>query len=564
MYEVPLPDFTKGRENDAIRDDVLFTTKHVDNEPSYRPVVGVSLGCELGRLALPHVDTTDPQTTLGGMGKRLAFVPPYPIKVKLRRLKRFTERWCKRNLTPLRPDSDTSFETWISGTGYDNARKDALRKVFSELLEDPYYQTTFKDRGVNCFVKDETYDEYKYSRGIYSRTDVFKVLVGPIIKLIEHEIYSLPQFIKKVPVSERPKKIMEMFSDDAFYLSTDYTSYEGHFKKLAMESIECVMYEYMIQYLPQRDWFRSQFMKTITGVNHCNFYYFVLQVEATRMSGEMNTSLGNGFSNLMLMYFVCNERGLSEPPGYVEGDDGIFRFTNLKNVPTTLDFEELGFTIKIDQHRDLCTASFCGIVFSEEDLNNITDPISAMLSFGWSTRRYCRSKKKIQMELLRAKAFSMLYSYPGCPILRSLAEYAIRVTEGYHTKFNIQNEYEREKIRGMMKYVFENDMFSKIKIGMSTRILVNDKYGIPVETQLLFEKYLDGLNDLQTLDSDLLFSFIHKDVIDYSLRFVVEVDYKRKDIDYLPWQMGLMHKPYTKEFIDSVNINKTVLYAHWK
>jgi len=560
MYEVPLPDFDPKGE--GMRDDAVFVPKHTDNEPSYRPVVGVSLGCELGSLALPHVDTTDPLTTLGGMGKRLAFKPPFPIKVKLRKIKRFVRRWCKRNLTPLRPDSDTSFETWISNTGYDNARKEALREVYNLLLQDPYYKTSFKDRGVNCFVKDETYDEYKYSRGIYSRTDVFKVLVGPIIKLIEHELYSCPQFIKKIPVSERPKKIMEMFTSDAFYASTDYTSFEGHFKRKVMQSIECEMYEYMIQYLPQRDWFSSEFINTILGTNQCNFYYFVLQVEATRMSGEMNTSLGNGFSNLMLMYFVCEERGLPEPPGFVEGDDGIFRFTNKNNVPTKEDFANLGFTIKIDWHRDLSTASFCGIVFSEDDLNNVTDPISAMLSFGWSTRRYCRSKNKIQKELLRAKSFSMLYSYPGCPILRSLAEYGIRVTEGSHTKFAPENMYERDKVKSMMKYVFENHFFTNIKIGISTRILISDKYGIPVETQILYEKYLDGLNQIQTLNSDLLFSFIHKDVVDYSLRYVREVQYTRKDLDYLSWHSG-SPIPYSKDVVDRVNAKGTVLYKKW-
>jgi hypothetical protein len=174
-----------------MRSDVEVVPKHIDNEPSYRPVVGASLGCELGGLALPHVDITDPETTLGGLGKRLAFTPPAYNKVKLRKIKRFVRRWCKNNLTPLSPDSDTSFETWLADTSYTNSRKDSLRSVYNELLQDPYYKTNFKEKGVDCFVKDETYPEYKYPRGIYSRTDTFKVLVGPIIKLIEHELYSV-------------------------------------------------------------------------------------------------------------------------------------------------------------------------------------------------------------------------------------------------------------------------------------------------------------------------------------------------------------------------------------
>lgn len=549
-----------------LRSDVEIVPKKIDNEPSYRPVVGASLGCELGGLALPHVDTTDPETTLGGLGKRLAFKPPAYNKVKLRKIKRFVQRWCKNNLTPLSPDSDTSFETWLAGTSYTNARKDALREVYRQLLEDPYYKNSHRDKGVDCFVKDETYPEYKYPRGIYSRTDTFKVLVGPIIKLIEHELYStksmkydLPYFIKNVPVSERPQMLMNMYTLDAFYAATDYTSFEGHFKKKIMMSIECQLYEYMIQYLPQREWFESEFLATILGVNECNFYYFILKVEATRMSGEMNTSLGNGFSNLMMMLFICEEKGIPEPPGFVEGDDGIFRFNDRSKVPIAKDFLELGFTIKIEWHTNLSTASFCGIVFSEEDLNNVTSPIDALLSFGWTTRRYSRSNKKVYMELLRAKAFSMLYSYPGCPILRKLAEYGIRVTEGYHTRFNIQNVYQSEKAKVVMKTVFQNEMFSKIKIGNSTRCLIAERYGIPVDTQILFEEYLDSLDCIQTLDSDLLFSFVNKDVLDYSVRYVVDVDYKRRDLDYLPSANVGVPLPFSRMMVTEMNEKRQVL-----
>lgn len=562
MREVKLPDLSE------IRDDVEFKPSHMDNEPTYRPVVGVSLGCELGGLASPHVDTTDPLTSLGGMGKRLAFRPPWPVKVKLRKIRRFTLRWCRRNLTPLSPDSDVSFETWIANAPYTQVRKDQLTKIYEEKCsKDPYYNVYFAkrkgkitDTEVMSFIKDETYDEYKYSRGIYSRTDVFKVIVAPVIKLIENEIYKTEYadndyrsyFIKKVPVSQRPQEIMEMYSADAIYAATDYTSFEGHFKSCIMKCIEGTVYEYMIQLLPCAAFFRETFLRTIYGLNACNFYYFVILIEATRMSGEMNTSLGNGISNLLIMLFICEQRGLPPPRGYVEGDDGIFRFMNKHNVPTIADYADLGFTIKIEWHKSLATASFCGIIFSEEDLNNITDPISTMIGFGWTTRRYCRSKDKKLKELLKAKSFSLLYSYPGCPILRNLAEYGLRVTQDSRFLFNPENTYEREKVISMLEYVTGNPKFSEITIGMSTRILVSERYGIPVETQILFEKYLDSLNTIQTLNVDLLMSFIHPDAADYSLRYVCDVDYKRSDLDYLP-SYNSSAIPFTRSLIDEIN-----------
>jgi len=553
-----------------IREDIKFVPSKIDNIPSYRPVVGVSLGCELEGIALPHVDTSDPWTTLGGMGKRLAFRPPHPVKFKLRKLKRFVTRWCRRNLVPLDSACDTSFLTWLMNTPYTEARKSELQKLNDEILNDPEFilQTTkgkLKDLYVNCFIKDETYDTYKHARGIYSRTDLFKILVGPIIKLIETEVFALPWFIKKIPVHLRPAKIMEMYSTDAFYAATDYTSFEGHFSKSVMQSVECVMYDYMTQFLPQRDWFRGIFMHTIMNTNVCNFHYFFLEIQATRMSGEMNTSLGNGFSNLMIMLYVCYKRGIPECQvmGFVEGDDGIFRFCDKRNVPTSKDFSDLGFTIKIEIHTNLSTASFCGIVFDETDCNNLTDPISALIGFGWSTRRYCRSKNKKHMELLRAKSYSMLYSYPGCPILRSLAEYGLRMTTGYHALFSPQNNYEREKMSVIREYLFKTDSpLIKIKVGIKSRILIFEKYGIPVETQLLFEEYLASLTKIQPLSKDLLFSFLHSDVLDYSCRYVSDHDYTDKQLDYLPSYNPRPH-PYTGAMVEMINKKKTVMYATW-
>jgi hypothetical protein len=53
----------------------------------------------------------------------------------------------------------------------------------------------------SSFVKDEHYEGWKYPRLINSRSDQFKVFIGPTIKAMEHLVYShLPEFIKHVPV----------------------------------------------------------------------------------------------------------------------------------------------------------------------------------------------------------------------------------------------------------------------------------------------------------------------------------------------------------------------------
>lgn len=81
------------------------------------------------------------------------------------------------------------------------------------------------------------------------------------------------------------------------------------------------------------------------------------------MSGDMCTSLGNGFSNKMKAEFLAYKAG-GTIDGFVEGDDGLF-VTNFELRSS--DYEKLGFTIKIEEIADPCEASFCGMIFGEDE-----------------------------------------------------------------------------------------------------------------------------------------------------------------------------------------------------
>ena len=111
--------------------------------------------------------------------------------------------------------------------------------------------------------------------------------------------------------------------------------------------------------------------EVLCGKNIVQNRYLDCIIEARRMSGEMNTSLGNGFSNLMFMAFVCEKLGLN-CNGVVEGDDGLFAFNG--NTPSASDFTKYGFNIKLDVHSEISTASFCGNVFDPEDRQIMTCP----------------------------------------------------------------------------------------------------------------------------------------------------------------------------------------------
>jgi hypothetical protein len=303
-----------------------------------------------------------------------------------------------------------------------------------------------------------------------------------------------------------------LYSPGFVYAATDYTSFESSFVKEVMLACEFELYKYMTQHLPEGSKFMALLHQVLTGTNVCIFKDFVLHINATRMSGEMNTSLGNGFSNLMFMLFLCEEIGSTDVLGVVEGDDGLFRVKG--RFPTANEFEQLGMKIKLVEHLDICSASFCGIVFDPEDCVNVTDPIKQLITFGWTTRDYARVRESKLKVLLRSKSLSMAHQYPGCPILGSLARYGLRMTRGvdirHHVKEGKMSLWEREKLLMAISRPIPTKT-----CGLATRQLVERLYGIPISDQLEIERYLDNLQSLEPLKIPSVESLIPSYQSDY-------------------------------------------------
>lgn len=483
----PLPEIKEGCK--IVRKDY----ETVDLER--RPPIAVSTGPHLHGAAWPHGDPQDPATLEAGVNKRVFVKLPRAQRRLMAKLGKFVEKWLRDNLKPLPFDSDTSFRTWIEGAPYSRARKDELIKKYDEL--GGYSSLTKKFWNTKGFMKDEPYPEWKYVRSINSRTDEFKCIVGPIFKLIEKELFSLPYFIKKVPVADRPKYINDLLARvGAKYVATDYTAFESSFVKTLMETVEMKLYRYMsAELLGGKEWY-DLIHEALTGENKMYFKHFKAVVPATRMSGEMNTSLGNSFTNLMIMLFMCQEFGVRDVSGVVEGDDGLFVGTGV--FPTKKDFEALGLNLKMEIFDTLSEASFCGLIFDENEMQNISDPRKLLANFGWATGQYARASDKTLKTLLRAKSMSYLAQYPAAPIISELARYGMRMTKGYDVRRLLDNGqlgmWKRQILEEALKY-----RDAEIPIGPGTRDLMFRKFGISVEEQLRIEEILRNKNDLEPL-----------------------------------------------------------------
>jgi len=395
------------------------------------------------RLLLYYEGATPPRPDPGhtisqvaGIAHRVAVEPPKPKPAVMKRFRQFVKNWLHKNMQPLTAEQMLTFDEWLENTPYSASRKDELRKIW--INADGNFSAKIL-AVVKCFIKDETYPEYKFHRGIYSRHDLAKCLFGPLVQSISNIMFKMPWFIKTIPVVDRPQAILDrLFKPGAKYAYTDYTAFESHFKKKLMDSCENILFHHMVQHLgPEYKKVASTMAATKTGKNKLVFKTFTASVKATRMSGEMDTSLSNGFTNLMLYLFASQEAGceINKIVGFVEGDDGIFR--NDGPTPTAEIFETLGMTIKIGITDKLERASFCGQVYDIEDLTVVTDIRDQVCRLGWTNKQYVNSGAKVCAELLRARGFSLAYQYGACPILGAIGETILRLTPNVKVRQSI-------------------------------------------------------------------------------------------------------------------------------
>ncbi len=519
--EVPLPALPEVKSSLKISEHRLGRR----SDPLSRPVVLTSLGVQIEGVCLPHACPNDPHSMQAGVKKRFGCKTPEADPVLLNELEEFVQKFVREKFDPLPYDTDVSVETWLSMTTYTESRKEELLRKWNAVEVKTDIVRNKKYTACKSFMKDEVYPDYKYPRAINSRSDEFKCLMGPIFKHIEKVVFALPNFIKKIPVAERPKYIMEQLHRLGYsYVATDYTSFEALFVPELMRKCEFHLYNYMTSSLPIHGLFMEACNHVLAGKNVCQFKDFKATVQGVRMSGEMCTSLGNGFSNLMFMWFLAwKQAGCPEPVTsidvdcVVEGDDGLK--AEQFDGPSASDYTRLGLNIKLERFHSVCEASFCGLIFDEDDQVNVTDPIEVLATTGWASAKYAQAKNAKIKTLLRCKALSVAHQYPGCPILGAFAKYILFHTRGCDTRHMIRdwrNTYEREQLMDALR---DEKKIRYIEPPSNTRFLVEHKFGVSVEHQLQLERYfLSRCNKncgLEPIPFSLVSDLVPKVWIDY-------------------------------------------------
>jgi len=451
----------------------------------FRLPVQVSLGTHVEGMVMPHPDTAHGPTVAAGLAKRVCAQLAYPDPAILVKAREFSRQRVREVFDALPADTELSVEKWLAESNYPLWRREELaaaQRFLPGALPRKYYE--FKS-----FVKSENYPTYKHARTIQAPTDEAKVHFGPSIAACEHVAFTQPFFIKKVPVSERPAYIMEMFSPGVRVAASDFSSFEVSWQRAQMEAFEFPFFEHMFSLMPDGKALLDELRAMEMGRVKLIFKHVTAQIASTRKSGTMNTSLSNGVGNWLVHEFASHHLGLGKLTGIFEGDDGLFYYSSGR-FPTPEFYGSLGFSVKLEIHPSIASASFCGMIFDPLERIAVWDPRDFLVRMGWGNGRYARAKASTKAALLRCKALSLAAQTPGCPILDECAQWILRCTRGIDTRVIMESKlttwWDRERFSVGIRASLPAE---RSKPGPATRSLVADKFGVSIEEQLAMEDW---------------------------------------------------------------------------
>lgn len=435
-----------------------------------------------------------------------------------------------------------NWDTYKLTLRYDPCRLKELEKIRKEVDALATFEFSDTKEGkmlhelwtsIEAHVKWESYKgEMKYARMIFARVDWFKVMFGSYAKITQQVIYeTLPQFCAtNLAVKDLPKHMVEKYRLCSLILSTDFSAFEGH-------NYPWIMYNVFFKFLIsiwgiEFDVELFVCMGIMTSTNNIVNCFVWCKIDAKVMSGEVWTSICNWITNVIFISFIVECEGFCYNTGFFSHKFAFkfFRGTKMPPINTVLVFtaagddgmtglpllpwidysvlnndkylEIYGVFLKLEMKDGIAGSGFLSKVYSENDMQTLCDPVK-QLAKGILPIKYANSKIGVKKALARARAMSLLYEFGSCPVVASYARCIIRCTRNVQMNralINLKKDdwYAFEKIKEALLWYDENEKGkydNKSVIGLESRMIVEDSFGIPVCTQFVMEKYFDETDD---------------------------------------------------------------------
>ena len=481
--------------NDPQRPEGISTIS--SSNSSVRSPEMVSLPCIITGGVYFRTNTRDPCSAAQGLRKRLVHERPVPVARILRRFAEYVKRKLKAEFKPLRVDEVPTFEEWVATVNHPDWRKDEYRRAYDQWINGEVSRAKLTLK--KCFVKAEFYDEPKFHRIIHGPTDYEKVLHGPVASAMEHKVFSRPEFIKKIPRAEWPTFIRDRVGLPGLRrFNADFKSFEANFLPEIQQVCEIQMTLFLLSELLHDEGVND--LTHTDRMRKLSSKLFLAFIKGRRSSGQITTSLFNGFSNEMFHGFVLEHFcGATEWTCVIEGDDGLFAHNGFRD-PEPWMYLQLGLTIKIDVVDHWYEASFCGVVTHPDVLAPLANPWKVVLTATWAGSAYLRAREETLTMLAQVKGLSYLAQYPGCPVIQSVALWMLRVTG-----------FERERMQALLVWYgqqvgvtwwdrqvivsIERSALHAEPVRFESRQVMADFFKVPISVQLQLEEIFDQSQD---------------------------------------------------------------------
>lgn len=498
----------------------------------------------------PIADGNDAMNIREGLTKRIGSAVPEPgLSFKIL-FPEFVKFWVHKNglygsIVELLIEEVEQMKDWEKyrlTLRYDPARQRELDKIRKEVDQLGTFDFADTDEGnfyralwtkVEAHVKWESYHgEIKYVRMIFARVDHFKVMFGPYAKLTQKAAYrKLPYFVTDKPVRSLPSFLQDSLRLYDLVFGTDFSRFESHNYPWFM--LHCPIYIVLCMWGHEIDKELEVSMFALFGTNVIENTYVSCLVDGKMMSGEVWTTLFNTFTNICVISYILEAEGLIYGIGfffdasnyslgfvglrlpaktidfrmYNAGDDGIFGLTKLPGVDYSkysgkkgADYlKAYGVELKIEQKTSLGGAGFLSKYYGEFDVATLCDPLK-QLSKGILPPKYAFAGIGLKKSLSRARAMSLLYEFGSCPIVASYARCILRCTRNINIKpalvhFQRDDPFKFDQIKEAVDWYDTIDKTAVESIGMESRLIIEDNFGIPICTQEVIERYFDRVND---------------------------------------------------------------------
>lgn len=373
---------------------------------------------------------------------------------------------------------------------YEAGKKKQLIEAKADMRE---RALTLGDARVRMFLKDDKYevDGVKEPRCIQYRSKRYVLALGRYLKPIEDELLSsnglqdMPFSAKHLNSYGKASQLREAWDSypSPVAILLDHSKFDAH---ITYEMLECEHWYYRQVYKNDpllNRLLRWQILNRGQTKNGTRY-----TVKGTRMSGDVNTSLGNTILNYAMIVAWLEECSI-QARVVVDGDDSVVicDASDVGKVDLSL-WKEYGMETKSQFAYEFESVEFCQCRPVEIDgvWRMIRNPCRLVKRAPWTVKKY---QPNVEKRLVRTIGFGEAVCNYGCPVNQAYANWFMAQGTGRL----IRSELVRRS-KGEERIV-------NAPISSSTRESYYRAWGIPPSVQVQIETQSDWRRVLE-YDSD--------------------------------------------------------------